>query len=149
MTTEILRSLFTRDLNRLYDEIALYENEQASWKTQKEIANSAGNLCLHLIGNLNTYIGKEIGHTNYIRDRELEFSSKDIPRATLLEKVKSTIEVVNLSLQKIDDLVLKNEYPVLVFDEKTSTGYLLIHLATHLAYHLGQVNYHRRLLDKA
>ncbi|MCY1512486.1 hypothetical protein D9M68_469470 [compost metagenome] len=146
-TVTILKSLFTRDLNRLYNEIQLYRNEKAIWKTEKQIANSGGNLCLHLIGNLNTYIGKEIGNTNYIRNRELEFSLKDVPRAALLEKIKSTIDVINTSLDKLDDKLLESEYPVVVLEEKTSTGFLLMHLATHLAYHLGQINYHRRLMD--
>lgn len=43
--------------------------------------------------------------------------------------------------------MLQQEYPILVFESKTSTEFFLIHLSTHLAYHLGQINYHRRLLD--
>ena len=147
MVVEVLKSLFTRDLNRLYDEINMYKSEEAIWKIQKEIANSAGNLCLHLIGNLNTYIGKELGDTGYIRNRELEFSLKNVPRADLLEEVKKTIEVVTSSLNKLDNKLLENEYPVLVYETKTSTEYFLIHLATHLTYHLGQINYHRRIVD--
>ena len=147
MVVEVLKSLFARDLNRLYDEINMYKSEEAIWKIQKEIANSAGNLCLHLIGNLNTYIGKELGDTGYIRNRELEFSLKNVPRADLLEEIKKTIEVVTSSLNKLDNKLLENEYPVLVYETKTSTEYFLIHLATHLTYHLGQINYHRRLID--
>lgn len=78
---ETLKILFYRDLTRLKTEIELYQNENYIWKTPKEITNSAGNLCLHLVGNLNTYIGSAIGNTNYIRNRELEFSSKDIPKS--------------------------------------------------------------------
>ena len=73
---EHLKKLFSRDLDRLYNEIASYGNEEAIWKTEKDISNSAGNLCLHLIGNLNTYIGRELGGTAYVRNRELEFSRK-------------------------------------------------------------------------
>ena len=147
MVVEVLKSLFARDLNRLYNEINMYKSEEAIWKIQKEIANSAGNLCLHLIGNLNTYIGKELGDTGYIRNREAEFSLKNVPRADLLEEVKKTIEVVTSSLNKLDNKLLENEYPVLVYETKTSTEYFLIHLATHLTYHLGQINYHRRIVD--
>ena len=113
----------------------------------KGIANSAGNLCLHVVGNLNTYIGAELGKTGYVRQRELEFSLKDIPKAELLSKIDETIRVVEKALNDLTDEQLSEEYPVLVFAEKTSTQYLLIHLATHLTYHLGQINYHRRLLD--
>lgn len=148
MLMETLKSLFTRDLNRLRNEIELYKKEENLWQVEGHIANSAGNLCLHLIGNLNTYIGKEIGKTDYIRNRELEFSLKKVSRKELLDKIDDTIRVVNKSLDNLDESTLENEYPILVFEEMTSTVYLLVHLATHLTYHLGQINYHRRLIDK-
>lgn len=148
MLIQTLKSLFERDLTRLRNEISLYHNESVLWHTENNIHNSAGNLCLHLIGNLNTYIGKEIGKTGYTRNRELEFAAKDIPRAELLAKIDETISVVTASLEKLKPEDLSKEYPVLVFDKPVSTEYLLVHLATHLTYHLGQINYHRRLLDK-
>src|SRR5688572_23580918 len=130
MLIETLRSLFTRDLGRLRKEIESYQKEANLWRVEGGIANSAGNLCLHLVGNLNTYIGKEIGGTGYVRNRELEFSLKDIPREELLQKIDDSIRVVQLSLDGLDESKLKAEYPVLVFEEKTTTGYLLVHLAT-------------------
>ncbi|SHN01196.1 DUF1572 family protein [Flavobacterium xinjiangense] len=146
MLTETLKSLFTRDLNKLKSEIELYRNESDIWKIQEGITNSAGNLCLHLIGNLNTYVGAEFGKTGYIRNRALEFSLKDIPKTELLSKIDETIVVVNYALNNISEEELKMEFPILVFESKTSTEFFLIHLSTHLAYHLGQINYHRRLL---
>ncbi|WP_420151438.1 DinB family protein [Spirosoma sp.] len=147
MLLQTLKSLFRRDLDRLKKEIESYQHESKIWYFEKSIANSAGNLCLHLVGNLNTYIGAELGKTGYVRHRELEFSLKNVPRAELLVKIDQTIEVVEKALDKVTDQQLQQEYPILVFDEKTSTEYLLVHLATHLTYHLGQINYHRRLLD--
>ncbi|MFA6980191.1 MAG: DinB family protein [Ignavibacteriaceae bacterium] len=147
MLIETLITLFNRDLNRLKSEIELYKNEKNIWLIEKKIANSAGNLCLHLIGNLNWFIGAELGKTNYVRHRELEFSTKDIPQTELIKKIDETIIVVENSLRGLTDEELKNEYPLLVFDKKTSTEYFLLHLTTHLVYHLGQINYHRRLLD--
>jgi uncharacterized damage-inducible protein DinB len=144
---ETLKTLFNRDLNKLKVEIESYQNESKIWCIDKNISNSAGNLCLHLIGNLNTYIGAQIGKKKYIRNRELEFSQKDIQQAELVAKINATIIVVNDSIDQLTDENLKEEYPLLVFEAKTSTGFLLIHLTTHLAYHLGQINYHRRLLD--
>lgn len=146
MLIETLKTLFNRDLNQLKTEIESYQNENDIWKTQKGIANSAGNLCLHLVGNLNTYIGAEFGKTGYIRNRPLEFSLKDIPRAELLSKIEETIVVIDNALNTISEEELKKEYPLLVFENKTSTEFMLVHLTTHLAYHLGQINYHRRLL---
>jgi uncharacterized damage-inducible protein DinB len=148
MLIQTLKKLFRRDLEKLKQEISLYTDEGAIWITDKDIANSAGNLCLHLVGNLNTYIGAEIGRTGYIRHRDLEFSLKNIPRQELIKKVEDTIQVVERSLDTLRDEDLEKEYPLLVFAEKTSTGYFLVHLAVHLGYHLGQVNYHRRLLGK-
>jgi Protein of unknown function (DUF1572) len=145
---ETLKNLFSRDLGRLKIEVELYANENNLWKVEKDITNSAGNLCLHIIGNLNTHIGKEIGKTNYIRNRALEFSSKNISKVELIKKIDETILVVNNSLDKLTPEDLLKEYPIIVFDKSTSTEYLLVHLTTHLTYHLGQINYHRRLLDK-
>ena len=145
---ETLKILFARDLKRLRNEIELYNNENNLWKIENNISNSAGNLCLHLIGNLNTYIGKEIGKIDYIRNSELEFSLKNISKAELLKNIDETILIVESSLNKLTQEDLIKVYPVIIFDSATSTEYLLMHLTTHLAYHLGQINYHRRLLDK-
>ncbi|MFM9840441.1 MAG: DinB family protein [Cyclobacteriaceae bacterium] len=147
MMIETLKKLFGRDLSKLKSEIELYQDEKKIWYIEKSIANSAGNLCLHLVGNLNHFIGAEIGKTAYIRNRELEFSAKDISKAKLISKVEETIKVVDSALDRLKEEDLEKEYSLLVFDKKTSTEYFLVHLATHLGYHLGQINYHRRLLD--
>ena len=144
MLIETLKSLFTRDLLRLRSEIELYKKEDNIWKIEKNISNSAGNLYLHLIGNLNAHIGKEIGKTGYIRNRDLEFSLKNVPQKELLSRIDETILMVKTALDNLDEGNLTSEYPVLVFDKKTSTEYMLVHLATHL----GQINYHRRLIDE-
>jgi uncharacterized damage-inducible protein DinB len=147
MLIETLKQIFDRDLQTLKQEIASYSNENNIWLVKKNISNSAGNLCLHLVGNLNTYIGAEIGKTNYIRNRDIEFSTKNVSKAELIERIENTRVVVKNSLDKLTEIELNNEYPILVFEKKTSTEYLLVHLTTHLAYHLGQINYHRRSLD--
>jgi hypothetical protein len=148
MIIETLKSLFTRDLQRLKNEIELYKEERNIWRIEKDIANSAGNLCLHLIGNLRTYIGKEIGKTDYVRNRELEFSARDIPKDELLRTIEETILIVNRALDKVTPEELLKDFPILVLEKPISMEFLLIHLATHLSYHLGQINYHRRILDQ-
>jgi uncharacterized damage-inducible protein DinB len=144
---QVLQSLFNRDLEKLKIEISLYVNEEKIWDIDKDIANSAGNLCLHLVGNLNTFIGVQLGDSDYIRNRDLEFSAKGIARTELLKMVDGTIAVINKTLENLDENELDEDFPIVVFKEKTTIEYMLIHLATHLGYHLGQVNYHRRLLD--
>ena len=148
MLTKTLSALFTRDLNKLKTEIAAYRNETVIWEVPEGIANSAGNLCLHLVGNLNGFIGAELGNSGYFRQRDLEFSLKNIPREELIEKIEATLIVVTHVVEQLTDEQLSSEYPLLVFKEKTTTQHFLVHLATHLTYHLGQINYHRRLLDK-
>lgn len=147
MSLSALKTLFLRDLNRLKTEIELYQDESKIWCIETGISNSAGNLCLHLIGNLNTYIGSTVGNTNYVRNRELEFSLKDIPKEFLIGKIEEIITIIDITLSNLGEEMLKKEYPLLVLEEKTTTEFFLIHLTTHLTYHLGQINYHRRLLD--
>ena len=148
MLNESLKQIFIRDLNKLHDEINAYNNESNIWIIRDHISNSAGNLCLHLTGNINHFIGAQIGQTGYVRHRELEFTLKDIPRAELIRNIESTIRVVDSVLDQISAEQFAAEFPIQVFGFPMSTEYFLIHLATHLSYHLGQINYHRRLLDQ-
>ncbi|MBO9692575.1 DUF1572 family protein [Chryseobacterium sp.] len=147
MITESLRSLYSRDLNKLKAEIEAYQTEENLWKTDKNIANSAGNLTLHLVGNLNHFLGTHLGNTGYVRQRDLEFSLKNIPKVELIEKVTATAAMIDSVLSQLSDEDVKKEYPLVVFENAMTTDYFLIHLLAHLDYHLGQINYHRRLLD--
>lgn len=146
MLTDTIKSLFNRDLNKLKVEIESYENESQIWEINKNISNSAGNLCLHLIGNINTYIGTELGKTGYVRNRPLEFSLKAVPRSEIISKIDETIIVVNNTLDSLTVTDLKVIYPQIVFENEMTTEFFLVHLATHIAYHLGQINYHRLLI---
>ncbi len=147
MFTATLIKIFTRDLNKLKIEIEAYKNEENLWLLDKEITNSAGNLCLHIVGNLNHFIGAILGDTGYIRQRDLEFSLKDVLRTELLKQVDNTIELVDHVLTKLPNEDLEKKYPLEVFKKPMTTEYFLVHLTTHLSYHLGQINYHRRLQD--
>lgn len=139
--------LFERDLNKLKQEIELYSKEENLWIVDKNIGNSSGNLCLHLIGNLKTYIGAELGKTGYIRQRDLEFSLKNIPREEILVSIEETKLIVKQTLETLTEEDLEKEYSQDLGYPIKTTYHLLIHLTIHLGYHLGQINYHRRLLD--
>ena len=147
MLAQTLTTLITRDLQKLKKELEQYKKEENIWKVDKDIANTAGNLCLHLVGNLNTYIGATLGNTGYVRNRDLEFSAKGVSRSELIKKTEDTISMIAKILPTVTDAQLAKEYPMVVLNEKTTTEYFLVHLGMHLSYHLGQVNYHRRLLD--
>lgn len=118
MLTETLKTLFIRDLAKLKSEIDQYNNEADLWIIKAQIKNSAGNLCLHLVGNLNNYIGKELGGTNYVRNREHEFSLKNIPKEELIAKIDSTIRVVDQTLAGLQESDLASEFPVLVLRKR-------------------------------
>ncbi|MGD8306697.1 MAG: DinB family protein [Ignavibacteria bacterium] len=146
--TDTLIKLFKRDLTKLKSEIRLYEDEADLWIIEKDISNSAGNLCLHIIGNLNHFIGATLGKTGYVRQRNAEFNLKDIPVKELSKMIDDTVIVIRNVLEKLSNDDLIKIYPVKVFDEEMTTEFFLIHLVAHLNYHLGQINYHRRLLKK-
>ncbi len=149
MLAEVLSNLFERDLNKLKAEIEQYSSDSDLWKISDGISNSAGNLCLHLTGNLKHFIGAVLGGSGYVRDRDAEFSSKNISKVDLLKDIESTAAVVNASLEKLTDDDFAKTYAIEVFGHPMKTGFFLAHLTTHLNYHLGQINYHRRLVANA
>jgi len=147
MVIPALIELFTRDLSKLKSEIEAYSDESKLWVTGGDIKNSGGNLCLHLTGNLKHFIGAVLGNSGYVREREKEFSIKDVPRSELIKEIEETLDVVTNTLQSLSEEDLKKTFPIDVLRENMPTTFFLIHLTTHLDYHLGQINYHRRLLD--
>ena len=146
--SESVLALFTRDLNKLKEELNSYHRESNIWILAPGISNSAGNLTLHLIGNLNHFVGAILGRTGYVRYRELEFSQKNIARTILIGDLDNTITMLTTVLSTLSNDDMNKEYAFMRPDKIDSAGYFLIHLFGHLTYHLGQVNYHRRLLDK-
>ena len=142
-----LNTLFARDLGKLESEILAYKTESNLWVVDHEIKNCAGNLALHLAGNLQHFIGTIIGKTNYVRDREFEFNGKNVPREELISRIHEAKSIVANVLSLLDPNQLDEEYPLEVFGYKMKTRLFILHLYGHLNYHLGQINYHRRLID--
>jgi uncharacterized damage-inducible protein DinB len=143
-----IQILMTRELRSLAEEINMYPNEEMIWQVLPGITNSAGNLTLHLCGNLNHFIGAVLGKTGYIRDRESEFSARSGSRAELIEQVKKTEEIINTVLPTLTENILSENYPQKVGGIDLPCGRFLMHLAVHLSYHLGQVGYLRRILTQ-
>ena len=146
MLTEILTELYERDLNKLKAEIGLYVDEADLWKKPGDVPNSAGNLCLHLNGNLQHFFGAVLGGTGYVRDREAEFTTTGVPREQILAGFDTTLAVVRSTLAKLTDEDLAATYPIEVFGRPMTTGWFITHLATHLTWHFGQISYHRRMV---
>ena len=147
MLTDTLKALYKRDLDKLIWEMEAFSKEELLWQVPEGITNSSGNLCLHLVGNLNHFIGAQLGGTGYVRQRELEFSQKDVPLAEMKQMVADTIEMIGETLDKLGPEDLEKEYPIVLWGSPMSTEFFLVHLAGHVDYHLGQVNHLRRILD--
>jgi hypothetical protein len=135
--TNELASLFDRDLTRLSQQIQAFPNDDALWQTLPGVVNAAGNLALHIEGNLREYVGRQLGNMPYSRNRELEFSLSGV--SELRQLVPSVIAA--LSSQQME-----REYPEVVLGVAISTRQFLIHLSGHLNWHLGQIDYLRRIL---
>ncbi|RLJ69024.1 uncharacterized protein DUF1572 [Lacinutrix venerupis] len=147
MLTDTLIKLYKRELNKLKNEINLYKNETNLWLTTEMTPNCAGNLCLHIVGNLNHFIGAELGNTGYVRQRELEFSLKNVSKIDLMLQIENVKQVIEATLEKLTTEDLNKEYKRRTHEDTMTVEFFLIHLAMHLSYHLGQINYHRSLLD--
>jgi len=145
MLNTILAGFYERDLRRLIDEINSFEDEQNLWKTEGTVKNSSGNLALHLLGGLNFFIGTTLANNGYIRDRDLEFSQKGVERKVIVAQLEAlaTLAAGTLKAQENMDA----EFPIAFDGKKNSKAYVLVQLLAHLNYHLGQVNYLRRVLE--
>jgi len=140
----ILAGFYERDIRKLIGEINLFKNEQNLWRTHGSIRNPAGNLALHLIGGSNYLFGTLLAKTGYVRNRDLEFTQKDVPRAEIVSQLEALILLIKNTLLTID---MDAEYPIMFDDARRTNTYVLTQLALHLNYHLGQVNYLRRVLE--
>jgi uncharacterized damage-inducible protein DinB len=147
MSLESLKQIFNRDLDKLKEELAAYNNETNLWLLAGDIKNTGGNLVLHLCGNLQHFVGAILGQSGFVRKRDDEFGLKGLSKAELSDQIEATKNAVNTALTGLTTEDLNKPFPVNVFGKEMTTDFFLIHLATHLSYHLGQINYHRRLLD--
>lgn len=141
------KKLYIDFLNQLKEEISLYKNEEDIWKTQGSISNTSGNLCLHICGNLNHFLGAALANTGYVRDRDPEFSRKNVSRGELVKRVDDSIATMGKVFDVINNERLEDIYPADKFGENVTNGFVLSRLVSHLAYHLGQINYNRRLIQ--
>lgn len=140
-----LSNLLVRDIGKIQDELKSYGDERLIWKTTDGISNSAGNLALHVAGNLQHFIGAVLGDSGYVRQREFEFSAKDIPVTYLVSELDNAKKVVFTVFGKLSLDDFSKSYPINVFGEEMTTEWFLLHLLSHTNYHLGQINYHRRM----
>jgi uncharacterized damage-inducible protein DinB len=146
MLTTYVSAVMIRELKALSREIQSFPDDDSLWRTPKGVTNSAGNLALHLTGNLRHYVGARLGGTDYARNRQTEFESRGLSREDLIGRVEETIAVIERVLPRLTVEVLDSDFPEAVGGQTLRTKEFLIHLVTHLAYHLGQIDYHRRVV---
>jgi len=135
-----------RELRALRRELEAYPDEQLIWVLPPGLPNSAGTLALHLAGNLRHYVGAILGGTGYIRNRDEEFAARNVPRAALLDQLAEAEKVIEATLPQLSAEQMAEPFPEPIRDHHLQTDEFLVQLAVHLAYHLGQVSYHRRLV---
>lgn len=147
MLNSLLAGFYERDLRKLIDEINLFKIEENLWKTHGSIKNSCGNLALHIAGGLNFLIGTTLAGTGYVRDRDQEFARKGVERKVLVAQLEELIPLINTTIGALAPEQMEADFPIFFDKPHTSTSYVLIQLALHLNYHIGQVNYLRRVLE--
>ena len=146
MNGPALAAMICRELRALERELQAYKTEDQVWLVPPGLPNSGGTLALHAAGNLLHFIGAVLGGTPYVRDRDAEFSRRGVPRSELIEGLQQASEVVTATLTALDPARLEAPYPLPVLNRRLDTGDFMMHLATHLAYHTGQVDFHRRIV---
>ncbi len=146
MTTD-LANLYERDLLKLRNEIGSFEKEENIWKALPGVANSTGTICLHLCGNIQHFVGHILGKSDYVRDREFEFSGQPVPKNKLINEVDASIESIKGVIPNLTNEDLNAQYPVDIFKDNSTTERMILHLYGHLSWHLGQINYLRRILE--
>ncbi|MHB1312504.1 MAG: DinB family protein [Gemmatimonadaceae bacterium] len=144
-----VHAILVRDLHALRREVEAYPDDASIWAVPDGIANSCGTLVLHLAGNLRTYVGLHLGGVAYVRDRPREFSARNLPRAELLRDIDATIAAVDEAMPKVSAAALAARFPMAIGAVTANTQDFLLHVAVHLGYHLGQVDYHRRLVTQS
>ena len=145
-TASDLAFLFSRDLTRLGRQIETFPNDETLWETLPGVLNPAGNLALHIEGNLREFVGRQLGKQPYKRNRELEFSLRGMSRHEIGTRIAEVRQSIPAVIQELSTEQMETEYPEVVLEVATTTRQFLIHLYGHLNWHLGQIDYLRRIL---
>jgi uncharacterized damage-inducible protein DinB len=146
MLLRVAAAIFDRDLQTLAREVEAYADERDLWRLPPGVSNSAGTLALHLAGNVQHYLGAVFGGTGYRRDRPAEFAERDVPRAELLRHIEAARAAVRAAAARADEEQLTGDFREVVGGVRVNAGEYLVHLISHFTYHLGQIDYHRRII---
>ncbi len=146
MLLDELKTVLLRDIAGVERELGLYHDDASVWKNLPGLPNSAGNLILHLAGNLQHFFGTALGNTGYVRNRDAEFTRRDVSRSELSKELENARQAVLAAFANLTEEKLEQPHPVKITDTAFSNRLAILQLVTHLAYHLGQIDYHRRVV---
>jgi hypothetical protein len=149
MTSEYVARVLVRDVKAVRRELEAYPDEASVWALPPGVANSGGTLALHIAGNLQHFFGAVLGGSGYQRDRAGEFAKRDVPRSALIVELEAAIVAVGLGMSHVTEARLAEEFPEAIAGHRIVTGEWLVHLVSHLGYHLGQIDNNRRLVTKS
>jgi hypothetical protein len=135
-----------RDLDGFAAVLDDYPDDTSVWVVPQGMRNSAGTLAHHVAGNLRHFVGAHLGGTGYVRDREQEFAARDLSRDALRAQLITARGEVDAALRGLDPARLDQRHPAPFGTVHLPISLALVHLATHLAYHLGQADIHRRVV---
>lgn len=141
-------TIFERDLKKVIHELNQVQEEKSLWILDGSINNTAGNLALHIAGAVNHFIGAVLGKNGYIRNRAREFEEKNVPKDDIISKLNQAVNVVIEVMPRLTEADMEKEFPEKIGGNTFTIGFFLVHLVSHINYHLGQINYHRRILEK-
>jgi len=140
-----LADLYRRDLTRLLQQLDAFPDTAALWRTLPGVTNSAGNLIIHLEGNLREYIGRCIAGIPYQRHRDAEFSSTGLSIDDLRQRIQGLIDTIPPAIAALTPNTLAAIQPEPLGKMQMPTHQFLLHLYGHFNYHLGQIDYIRRI----
>lgn len=146
-TLDCLRHIFQRDLDTLSEQVQATP-DHLLWTTPEGISNSVGTLALHLCGNLEHFIGHQLGGSGYVRDREAEFAGTPLDKSAVLERISACSKTVSDALRTLPSDTLDDPMPEPPPQHAgRSIRFFLLQLSCHLSRHSGQLDYLRRMLS--
>ncbi|MDQ6829630.1 MAG: DinB family protein [Gemmatimonadota bacterium] len=148
MLRSAVQSILKRDIAALRRSVEAYPDDASVWAERPGFPNVGGTLVLHLAGNLQHFVGAVLGKSGYKRDRDAEFARRGVSREALLAELDAADRAIDQGMAAVSEEMLAAPYPIEVAGRTVATGDWLIHLTTHCAYHLGQLDYHRRSVTR-
>lgn len=148
MFIEHIHHIMVRELRGMKNELLAYQDEGDIWRSVPGLPNTAGTVALHVAGNLQHFVGAQLGKSGYVRDRESEFGRRDVPVSELVKELDRTVAALDAAFAKLEEEVMDRPFPQEIAGVRPTVGEFLVHLVAHLAYHLGQIDYHRRCVTE-